>query len=30
MNADILWFGAFLIGWIFLQQVVLPRLGVPT
>lgn len=30
MSADVLWFGAFLVGWIFLQQVVLPRLGVPT
>ncbi len=30
MSPDLLWFGAFLIGWIFLQQVILPRLGVPT
>jgi hypothetical protein len=30
MNADILWFGAFLVLWVLLQQFVLPRLGVPT
>jgi hypothetical protein len=30
MNADILWFAAFLVLWVVLQQFVLPRLGVPT
>jgi hypothetical protein len=30
MNADILWFGAFLVLWVLLQQFILPRLGVPT
>src|ERR1035437_6604331 len=29
MNADILWFAAFLVLWVVLQQFVLPRLGVP-
>jgi hypothetical protein len=30
MNSDLLWAGAFLFVWILLQQIILPRLGVPT
>lgn len=30
MSADILWAGGFLVVWLLLQWVVLPRLGVPT
>ena len=30
MSPDLLAFGAFLAGWILLQRIVLPRLGVAT
>lgn len=30
MSADLLWVGGFVVAWILLQYVVLPRLGVPT
>ena len=28
--SDVLLFGGFLVAWVLLQYVVLPRLGVPT
>jgi len=30
MSSDLLWVGGFLVAWVLLQYVVLPRLGVPT
>lgn len=30
MSGDILLFGGFLVVWVLLQYVVLPKLGVPT
>jgi hypothetical protein len=30
MSSDLLWVGGFLVVWLLLQYVVLPRLGVPT
>lgn len=30
MSGDVLFFGGFLVLWVLLQYVVLPRLGVPT
>jgi len=28
--SDLAWFVAFAVGWLLLQRVVLPRLGVPS
>lgn len=30
MSGDVLLFGGFLVVWVLLQYVVLPKLGVPT
>lgn len=30
MSSDLLWVGGFVVAWLLLQYVVLPRLGVPT
>ena len=30
MSSDLLWVGGFVVAWMLLQYVVLPRLGVPT
>lgn len=30
MNSDLLLVGGFVVAWVLLQYVVLPRLGVPT